>query len=97
LFLVVTVDVAVAAPTEVALTVGTAGSLLIADRVHRQTRGLEPAVIARHYQHHQAMLLAVREGLIITGQAGKLVLPTMKPAVCSGYLRGGGHARAACP
>lgn len=97
MFLVVTVDVAVAAPTEVALTVGTAGSLLIADRVHRQTRGLEPAVIARHYQRHQAMLLAVREGLIITGQAGKLVLPTMKPAVCSGYLRGGGHARAACP
>jgi sensor histidine kinase regulating citrate/malate metabolism len=42
--------------TEVALTVGIAGSLLVADRVHRQTLGLEPAVIARQYQHHQAML-----------------------------------------
>jgi two-component system CitB family sensor kinase len=60
--------------TEVALTVGIAGSLLVADRVHRQTLGLEPAVIARHYQHHQAMLRAVREGLVITDQAGKLVL-----------------------
>lgn len=60
--------------TEVALTVGIAGSLLIADRIHRQTLGLEPAVIARQYQHHQAMLHAVREGLIITDQAGWLVL-----------------------
>jgi two-component system CitB family sensor kinase len=60
--------------TEVALTVGIAGSLLVADRVHRQTLGLEPAVIARQYQHHQAMLRAVREGLVITDQAGKLVL-----------------------
>ncbi|MGH3781021.1 MAG: sensor histidine kinase [Pseudonocardiaceae bacterium] len=60
--------------TEVALTVGIGGSLLVADRVHRQTLGLEPAVIARQYQHHQAMLRAVREGLVITDQAGKLVL-----------------------
>lgn len=60
--------------TEVALTVGIAGSLLVADRVHRQTLGLEPAVIARQYQHHQAMLCAVREGLVITDQAGKLML-----------------------
>lgn len=60
--------------TEVALTVGIAGSLLVADRVHRQTLGLEPAVIARQYQHHQAMLRAVREGLVITDQEGKLML-----------------------
>ncbi|MGB8202576.1 MAG: ATP-binding protein [Pseudonocardiaceae bacterium] len=60
--------------TEIALTVGIAGSLLVADRVHRQTLGLEPAVIARQYQHHQAMLRAVREGLVITDQAGKLML-----------------------
>ncbi|MGH3825906.1 MAG: sensor histidine kinase [Pseudonocardiaceae bacterium] len=60
--------------TEVALTVGITGSLLIADRVHRQTLGLEPAVIARQYQHHQAMLRAVREGLVITDQVGKLML-----------------------
>jgi sensor histidine kinase regulating citrate/malate metabolism len=48
--------------TEVVLTVGIAGSLLVADRVHRQTFGLEPAVIARQHQHHQAILRAVREG-----------------------------------
>jgi two-component system, CitB family, sensor kinase len=60
--------------TEVALTLGIGGSLLIADRVYRQTLGLEPAVIARQYQHHQAMLGAVQEGLVITDQAGNLVL-----------------------
>jgi two-component system, CitB family, sensor kinase len=60
--------------TEVALTVGIAGSMLVADWVYRQTLGLEPAVIARQYQHHQAMLCAVQEGLIITDQVGKLVL-----------------------
>lgn len=60
--------------TEVALTLGIAGSLLIADRVYRQTLGLEPAVIARQYQHHQAMLRAVQEGLVITDRAGTLVL-----------------------
>jgi two-component system CitB family sensor kinase len=60
--------------TEVALTVGIGGSLLVADRVHRQTFGLEPAEIARQYQHHDAMLHAVSEGLLITDQAGRLVL-----------------------
>jgi sensor histidine kinase regulating citrate/malate metabolism len=60
--------------TEVALTVGVAGSLLIAGRVRRQTFNLEPAVIARLYQHHLAMLHAVREGLIITDRDGLVVL-----------------------
>ncbi|MBV9012704.1 MAG: hypothetical protein JO272_11765 [Pseudonocardiales bacterium] len=60
--------------TEIALTLGIGGSLLIADRVYRQTLGLEPAVIARQYQHHQAMLRAVQEGLVITDRAGALVL-----------------------
>src|SRR5215469_9505515 len=45
--------------TEVALLVGIAGSLFLADRVRRQTFNMEPAVIARHYQHHHAMLHAV--------------------------------------
>lgn len=60
--------------TEVALTVGIAGSLLLAGRVRRQTFDLEPAVIARQYQHHHAMLHAVREGLIITDRDGAVVL-----------------------
>lgn len=57
-----------------ALGVGTAGSLLLARRVRRQTLGLGPAAIARQYQHHDAMLHAVREGLVISDEAGQLVL-----------------------
>ena len=57
-----------------ALVVGTAGSLLLARRIRHQTLGLEPAEIARQYEHHDAMLHAVREGLLITDRTGKLVL-----------------------
>jgi two-component system CitB family sensor kinase len=60
--------------TEVALLVGIAGSLFVADRVRRQTFDMEPAEIARRYQHHDAMLHAVREGLIITSVNGDVVL-----------------------
>lgn len=60
--------------TEVALLVGISGSLFLADRVRRQTFDMEPAEIARRYQHHEAMLHAVREGLIITDVSGAVVL-----------------------
>jgi len=60
--------------TEVALLVGIAGSLFVADRVRKQTFNMEPAEIARRYQHHDAMLHAVREGLIITDVDGDIVL-----------------------
>jgi sensor histidine kinase regulating citrate/malate metabolism len=60
--------------TEVALLVGIAGSLFLADRVRKQTFDMEPAEIARQYQHHDAMLHAVREGLIITSADGSIVL-----------------------
>jgi two-component system, CitB family, sensor kinase len=60
--------------TELALTIGIAGSLMVAGRVRRQTFNLEPAVIARLYQHHHAMLHAVREGLLITDRSGTVVL-----------------------
>jgi two-component system, CitB family, sensor kinase len=60
--------------TEVALLVGIAGSLFVADRVRRQTFDMEPAEIAKRYQHHDAMLKAVREGLIITDVNGGIVL-----------------------
>lgn len=60
--------------TEVALLVGIAGSLFVADRVRKQTFDMEPAEIAKRYQHHDAMLHAVREGLIITGTGGEIVL-----------------------
>ena len=64
----------VLALTEVSITVGVAGSLLIADRVHRQTLGLGAAEIARQYQHHHAMLHAISEGLLITDTDGTLLL-----------------------
>jgi sensor histidine kinase regulating citrate/malate metabolism len=60
--------------SEVSLTLGIAGSLLLAGRIRRQTFNLEPAVIARLYQHHHAMLHAVSEGLIITDRDGLVVL-----------------------
>lgn len=60
--------------TEVALLVGIAGSLFLADRVRRQTFDMEPAEIAKRYSHHDAMLHAVREGLIITDVDGNIVL-----------------------
>jgi two-component system CitB family sensor kinase len=60
--------------TEVALLIGIAGSLFLADRVRRQTFDMEPAEIAKRYQHHDAMLHAVREGLIITDVDGDIVL-----------------------
>jgi two-component system CitB family sensor kinase len=60
--------------SEVSLTLGIAASLLLAGWVRRQTLNLEPAVIARLYQHHHAMLHAVSEGLLITDDEGRLVL-----------------------
>ena len=60
--------------TEVALLVGIAGSLFVADRVRRQTFDMEPAEIAKRYQHHDAVLHAVREGLIITDVDSDIVL-----------------------
>jgi two-component system CitB family sensor kinase len=60
--------------TEVALLVGISGSLFVAEGVRRQTFDMEPAEIARRYQHHDAMLHAVREGLVITNVNGDVVL-----------------------
>jgi two-component system, CitB family, sensor kinase len=60
--------------TEVALLVGISGSLFVAEGVRRQTFDMEPAEIARRYQHHDAMLHAVREGLVITNVNGDIVL-----------------------
>jgi sensor histidine kinase regulating citrate/malate metabolism len=85
--------------TEVALLVGVAGSLFVADRVRRQTFDMEPAEIAKRYQHHDAMLHAVREGLIITDVNGAVVLANDEarrllglPADCEGK---GLHAQVA--
>ncbi|GAA2596134.1 SpoIIE family protein phosphatase [Streptomyces axinellae] len=57
-----------------ALVVGTIGSVLLARRVRRQTLGLDPAEIARQYQHHAAVLHAVREGVLIVDGERRLTL-----------------------
>ncbi|MFD4244569.1 SpoIIE family protein phosphatase [Streptomyces sp. NPDC058525] len=56
----------------VALT--TAGTALVARRLLRQTRGLGPADVTRLYEHHDAVLHAVREGVLILDGDGRLVL-----------------------
>lgn len=47
------------------LAAGTAGSWLIARRVRRQTRGLGAPVLSRMLDYYEAVLHAVREGLLL--------------------------------
>lgn len=49
----------------VTLAVGSAGSWLISRRLRRQTRGLGAPVLARMLDYYQAVLHAVREGLLV--------------------------------
>ncbi|MGW4027603.1 histidine kinase, partial [Streptomyces sp. NPDC005009] len=58
----------------VALLLAAGGSALVSGRLRRQTRGLLPVEMTRMYEHHDAVLHAVREGVIITDGDGKLLL-----------------------
>jgi sensor histidine kinase regulating citrate/malate metabolism len=57
-----------------ALVLGVAGSLLLAQRVRRQTLGLEPAEIVELVQRREAMLLGVKEGVIGLDRADRITL-----------------------
>ncbi|MBO8195540.1 SpoIIE family protein phosphatase [Streptomyces oryzae] len=57
-----------------ALAIGTLGSALLARRLRRQTLGLDPAEIARQYQHHDAVLHSVREGVLLVDDDRRLTL-----------------------
>ncbi|MCX4529628.1 MULTISPECIES: SpoIIE family protein phosphatase/ATP-binding protein [unclassified Streptomyces] len=57
-----------------ALALATAGAALISRRLRRQTHGLGPLEMTRMYEHHDAVLHAVREGVLITDGAGVLLL-----------------------
>ncbi|MFK0258688.1 SpoIIE family protein phosphatase [Streptomyces sp. NPDC090445] len=57
-----------------ALVVGAGGAALVSRRLLRQTLGLGPVEITRLYEHHDAVLHAVREGVVIVGGDGRLVL-----------------------
>ncbi|MGW2180844.1 SpoIIE family protein phosphatase [Streptomyces sp. NPDC001732] len=58
----------------VALALTTGGAALLSRRLRRQTHGLEPAEMTRMYEHHDAVLHAVREGVLILGGDHRLTL-----------------------
>ncbi|WNC00516.1 SpoIIE family protein phosphatase [Streptomyces sp. CGMCC 4.7035] len=58
----------------VALALATAGTTLVYRRLRRQTRGLAPVELTRMYEHHDAVLHSVREGVLITDADGRLLL-----------------------
>ncbi|MEU0298236.1 SpoIIE family protein phosphatase [Streptomyces sp. NPDC006175] len=54
------------------LTMG--GTALVTRRLKRQTHGLGPTEMTQMYEHHDAVLHAVREGVLIVGGDGRLLL-----------------------
>ncbi|MEU5754122.1 SpoIIE family protein phosphatase [Streptomyces sp. NPDC047829] len=62
----------VAGAVALALAVGSAA--LVSRRLRRQTRGIGPTEMTRMYEHHDAVLHAVREGVLIVSGDGRLVL-----------------------
>ncbi|MEV0375137.1 SpoIIE family protein phosphatase [Streptomyces sp. NPDC050636] len=56
------------------LLLTTGGTAVVSRRLRRQTHGLGPAEMTRMYEHHDAVLHAVREGVIIVGDDGRLLL-----------------------
>src|SRR3954449_8273692 len=57
-----------------ALAVGAAGSWVLSRRLRRQTHGLSPAGLARIVDYHNAVLHAVREGLLLVDSDGRVQL-----------------------
>ncbi|WP_405483484.1 SpoIIE family protein phosphatase [Streptomyces sp. NBC_00009] len=57
-----------------AVAVTTGGAAVLSRRLLRQTRGLGPAEITRMYEHNDAVLHSVREGVLIIGGDGQLLL-----------------------
>ncbi|MBY8344508.1 SpoIIE family protein phosphatase [Streptomyces spinosirectus] len=58
----------------VGLALATAGTALVSRRLMRQTHGLGPDEMTRMYEHHDAVLHAVREGVLIVSGEGRLLL-----------------------
>ncbi|MFJ9545560.1 SpoIIE family protein phosphatase [Streptomyces erythrochromogenes] len=56
------------------LLLGTAGAALVSRRLLHQTRGLGAAEMIRMNEHHEAVLHAVREGVLIIGNDQRLIL-----------------------
>ncbi|MCD9874650.1 SpoIIE family protein phosphatase/ATP-binding protein [Streptomyces guryensis] len=56
------------------LALATGGTALVSRRLLRQTHGLGPDEMTRMYEHHDAVLHAVREGVLIVSGEGRLLL-----------------------
>jgi sensor histidine kinase regulating citrate/malate metabolism len=56
------------------LAVGAVGSSVISRRLRRETHGLSPAQLARMVDYHHAVLHAVREGLLLVDDEGRVQL-----------------------
>ncbi|MFC9247114.1 SpoIIE family protein phosphatase [Streptomyces sp. NPDC057136] len=57
-----------------ALVLAAGAAALVSRRLGRQTHGLGPAGMTRMYEHHDAVLHAVREGVLIIEPDGRLLL-----------------------
>ncbi|MEU2060168.1 SpoIIE family protein phosphatase [Streptomyces sp. NPDC013455] len=57
-----------------ALLVSIGGTALVGRRLRRQTHSLAPDEMTRMYEHHDAVLHSVREGVLIVGDDGRLLL-----------------------
>ena len=56
------------------LVVGAIGSWVLSRRLRRQTRGLSPVALGRMVEYHEAVLHAVREGLLLVGGDQRVLL-----------------------
>ncbi|GAA3933206.1 sensor histidine kinase [Actinomadura viridis] len=56
------------------LAAGIGGSWLVSNRLRRQTRGVAPDELRRMFDYYEAILHAVREGLVLLDRDGRVVL-----------------------
>ncbi|KAB2370805.1 sensor histidine kinase [Actinomadura montaniterrae] len=56
------------------LAIGIGGSYLVAARLRRQTRGVAPGELRGMFEYYEAILHAVREGLVLLDRGGGVVL-----------------------
>ncbi|MEU5991417.1 sensor histidine kinase [Spirillospora sp. NPDC047418] len=66
--------IALAVVAGVVLAAGMAGSYLVSARLRRQTRGAASGELREMFEYYEAILHAVREGLLILDRGGRVVL-----------------------
>ena len=58
----------------IAVVLGATGSVLLSRRVRHQTRGMEPREIAELFEHREALLHGVKEGIISVSPDSRIML-----------------------